>query len=203
MGKRSSRWARSFSRLTRRGLRMPLHGSRRHVHCDHASALVATCRFLTRPIVLLQLLEDEFYDNTRFYEVIDGTETRGMKVVQGGIGVTAEANQKWTQIEDDPARVTNGKGMVCLAQTDANQRSTKFLIHLSDNSRMFDRRGSQQLRPFAQVIDGLDVLESLESTGAIGDRDADAMSTVLTGGNAYLDEIAPDLAYIKTARYSK
>jgi len=33
-----------------------------------------------------QLLDERFYDGTKFHEVIDGTNTRGMKVVQGAEG---------------------------------------------------------------------------------------------------------------------
>ena len=152
----------------------------------------------------LQLLEDKFYDDTKFIEVIDGTNTRGVKVVQGGVGATPEANRKWAEsfIKDDAKKVTNFKGAVCFAQLAPNTRSTQITIHLADNSRMFDGGGSQALTPFAEVIDGLEVLESLQPTEALGERDEDAMDKALKHGNPYLDDIAPELAYIKTARYS-
>ncbi len=152
----------------------------------------------------LQLLDDQFYDDTKFYEVIDGTTSRGIKVVQGGIGATPEANQKWADamIKDDPENVSNVKGMVSFAQLGPNARSTQILFHLADNSRMFDGGGGQALTPFARVIDGLNVLENLQGTGPLGDRDEDASQKAVKYGNPYLDDIAPGLPYIKTARYS-
>ena len=166
-----------------------------HPHPPHAGLLTCPCPHT-------QLLEEQFYDDTKFIEVIDGTNTRGVKVVQGGVGATPEANRKWSSIKDDAKKVTNFKGAVCFAQLGPNTRSTQITIHLADNSRMFDGGGSQALTPFAEVIDGLDVLESLQPTEALGDRDEDAMEKALKHGNPYLDGIAPDLAYIKTARYS-
>lgn len=38
------------------------------------------------PALFPQLLDERFYDGTKFHEVIDGTNTRGMKVVQGAEG---------------------------------------------------------------------------------------------------------------------
>ena len=151
----------------------------------------------------LRLLDEKFFDNTKFYEVIDGSETRGLKMVQGGIGATPEANEKWgkSYIKDDPKKVSNGKGSVVFSQLQPNERTTQIMFHLGDNSRMFDGGRGQALTPFAQVVDGLDVLESLEATPAIGDRDDDAIDKALRHGNPYLDDIAPGLAYIKTARY--
>lgn len=152
----------------------------------------------------MQLLDEQFYDDTKFYEVIDGSTSRGIRVVQGGIGATPEANRKWaaSSIKDDPKKVTNGKGMVAFAQLGPDARSTQIVIHLADNSRMFDGGGGQALTPFAEVIDGLSVLENLPGTGPIGDRDDDAIHKAVEYGNPYMDDIAPDLAYIKTARYS-
>ena len=102
-----------------------------------------------------ELLEERFYDDTKIFEVMDGVESRGVKVAQGGIQGNPAVNKKWATnyIKDDPRLVSNKKGTMCFAQMGPDQRTSQFLINLSDNE-MFDGRGSQgmvrPLLPFRQ-----------------------------------------------------
>ena len=96
-----------------------------------------------------ELLEERFYDDTKIFEVMDGVESRGVKVAQGGIQGNPAVNKKWATnyIKDDPRLVSNKKGTICFAQMGPDQRTSQFLINLSDNE-MFDGRGSQgMVRP--------------------------------------------------------
>ena len=54
--------------------------------CSVHGAPALTKNQTRSPALFLQLLDERFYDGTKFHEVIDGTNTRGMKVVQGAEG---------------------------------------------------------------------------------------------------------------------
>ena len=132
-----------------------------------------------------ELLEERFYDDTKIFEVMDGVESRGVKVAQGGIQGNPAVNKKWATnyIKDDPRLVSNKKGTMCFAQMGPDQRTSQFLINLSDNE-MFDGRGSQgmvrPLLPFRQPP--CSARRCLTSSGAARPAGAVRRSCLRDGG---------------------
>jgi cyclophilin family peptidyl-prolyl cis-trans isomerase len=126
-----------------------------------------------------QLLGAKYYDGTKFFEVLDGTKSGGVKTVQGGIQGNPAVGKPWRKkpIEDDPwpaavPGLSNRKGTLALVPTppgggDADSaRSTQFIIHLSDNGKAYDGGGGDDatgaaLVPLGEVVSGLEVLETL------------------------------------------
>lgn len=141
-----------------------------------------------------ELVELGFYDNCAFFRVIDGF------MAQIGINGDPELHAKWrdNNIMDDPVVESNKRGYVSFAKTGApNSRSTQFFINFGDNSNL-DGMG---FSPFAQVIEGMDVVDSLYNgygEGAPRGRGPD-QGKLVDGGNAYLKKEFPMLDYIKKA----
>jgi len=138
------------------------------------------------------LVKHGFYDDCRFFRVIDGL------VAQTGMNGDAAIQSAWSGavIPDDPRKESNKRGTLTFASAGPNSRSTQFFINLSENTKLFDRQG---LAPFGSVVSGLDVVESLYSgygEGAprgIGPE----QSRITVEGNAYLKKTFPKLDYVK------
>lgn len=138
-----------------------------------------------------ELVELGFYDNCAFFRVIDGF------MAQIGINGDPKLHAKWrdNNLMDDPVVESNKRGYVSFAKTGApNSRSTQFFINFGDNSRL-DGMG---FSPFAQVIEGMDVVDSLYNGYGEGARAPD-QGKLVDGGNVYLKKEFPMLDYIKKA----
>lgn len=141
-----------------------------------------------------ELVENRFYDGCRFFRVVRGF------VVQFGIHGNPATQRLWgdMKIRDDPVRQSNRKGFVSFAKLGPNSRTTQVFINLGDNVNL-DKEG---FAPFAQVIEGMDVVERLWSNyGEIPPkgRGPDPARIVLEG-NAYLEKEFPRLDAILRAR---
>ena len=140
-----------------------------------------------------ELVELGFYDNCAFFRVIDGF------MAQIGINGDPELHAKWREknITDDPVVESNTRGMVSFANAGPNTRSTQFFINFGDNSNL-----DYGFSPFAQVTEGMDVVDSLYKgygEGAPNGRGPD-QQRIVGQGNDYLKKEFPMLDYIKKAR---
>src|SRR5579862_5944612 len=134
------------------------------------------------------LVKHGFYDDCRFFRVIDGL------VAQTGMNGDAAIQAAWVAavIPDDARKENNKRGTVTFASAGPNSRSTQFFINLSENSRLFDRQG---LAPFGAIVSGLDVVDSLYSGYGEGAPRGSGpeQSRITAEGNAYLKKTFPKL----------
>ncbi|WP_417392777.1 peptidylprolyl isomerase [Gimesia sp.] len=141
-----------------------------------------------------ELIKNGFYNDTAFFRVIEGF------MAQTGINGDPELHAKWrdNNIMDDPVIESNKRGYVSFAKTGMpNSRSTQFFINFGDNSNL-DGMG---FSPFAKVVEGMDVVDSLYNgygEGAPQGR-GPYQGKIVDEGNAYLKKEFPMLDYIKKA----
>jgi peptidyl-prolyl cis-trans isomerase A (cyclophilin A) len=139
------------------------------------------------------LVKSGFYDNTRFFRVIEGF------MVQFGVNGDPKVASAWkaARLKDDPVKVSNKRTFITFATAGQNTRTTQVFISYGDNSNL----DGQGFAPFGQVVSGMKVVDSLYSgygEGAPGGRGPD-QSKVQAEGNAYLTSAFPNLDYIKKA----
>ena len=99
------------------------------------------------------LVKNGFYDNTRFFRVIEGF------MAQFGVNGDPKVSAVWKEarIKDDPVRVSNKRTFVTFATAGPNTRTTQIFISYGDNSNL----DSQGFAPFGQVVSGMKVVDSL------------------------------------------
>ena len=139
------------------------------------------------------LVKNGFYDNTRFFRVIEGF------MAQFGVNGDPKVSAVWreSRIKDDPVKVSNKRTFVTFATAGPNTRTTQIFISYGDNSNL----DSQGFSPFGQVVSGMKVVDSLYSgygEGAPGGRGPN-QTRVQSEGNAYLSSSFPNLDYVKKA----
>lgn len=135
-----------------------------------------------------QLVEAGFYDDCRFFRVLPGF------VVQWGMNGDPQFNEQWMKkvIADDPVIKSNLRGFVTFAFPGRpNSRGTQLFVNLRDNPDL-DKQG---FPPVGQVVEGLDVIESIYS----GYGEEPVQETIVAGGNVYLKQEFPQLDYIRKA----
>lgn len=129
-----------------------------------------------------------FYDEARFFRVMSGF------MAQFGINADPNISKKWIDagIKDEPVKASNTAGMMSFAKRSApNSRTTQLFINFGNNSGL-DRQG---FSPFAQVVEGMDVVNSINAAHGQTPR----QDRIQNEGNAYLKKAFPDLDYIKKA----
>ena len=134
-----------------------------------------------------ELVQAGFYDNARFFRYVPNF------VVQFGLAADPKVTKKWdTTIADDPVTHVNRTGSLSFATAGPNTRTSQIFINLRTNQTLDD----QGFAPFAQVTDGMPVVEKLYSAyGESPDQDA-----IRLRGNSYLLSSYPKMDYIKTAK---
>jgi peptidyl-prolyl cis-trans isomerase A (cyclophilin A) len=141
-----------------------------------------------------RLIEQRFYDDTRFFRVIRDF------VVQFGINGDPATEARWRNmtIQDDPVKESNTRGKITFATSGPNTRTTQVFINLKDNTRL-DNSG---FAPFGQVVDGMDVVDRFFNAYGEGPPRGlgPEQDSIETQGNAYLDAKFPRLDYVKSAR---
>ncbi|WP_298868491.1 peptidylprolyl isomerase [uncultured Gimesia sp.] len=138
-----------------------------------------------------ELVKLGFYNDVAFFRVIEGF------MAQVGMNGDPALHAKWkdNNIMDEPVVESNNPGYVSFAKTGApNSRSTQFFINYGNNSRL-DGMG---FSPFAQVIEGMEVVNSLYNGYGEG-AGAPDQGAIIAKGNAYLKSNFPKLDYIKKA----
>lgn len=139
-----------------------------------------------------------FYDDTRFFRALDGF------MVQFGISGDPSVNKKWQEsgIPDDPVKQSNKRAFVTFAQKGTpGSRTTQIFVNAVDNGRL-DASG---FTPFGQVVQGMDVVDSLfkgYGEGAPMGMGPD-QGHIQAEGNAYLDVKFPKLDGVKHAEIVK
>ena len=140
------------------------------------------------------LVKMGFFDDVRFFRVVDGF------MAQVGLHGDPTVNSKWRRanIPDDPVKQSNKRGFLSFAMGGPGSRTTQFFINFIDNTRL-DGMG---FAPFAQVVDGMNIVDSLNKEygeGAPQGKGPD-QGRIQMQGNAYLDADFPRLDKIKSAR---
>ena len=142
------------------------------------------------------LVKNGFYNDARFFRVIRNPRPF---MVQFGISGDPNVAAKWedANLEDDPVKGSNTRGMISFATSGANTRSTQVFINYSDNSRL-DALG---FSPFGQVTSGMEVVDQLYADYGEGAPQGPGpdQDRIQHEGNAYLTRDFPKLDYIKTA----
>ena len=140
------------------------------------------------------LVKTGFYDGARFFRVRPGF------VVQFGISGDPKTNRLWStmNLQDDPVKQSNTRGMVTYATAGPNTRTTQIFINLADTNKRLDKDG---FAPFGKVTKGMDVVESFyNGYGEMAPRgqgvDTDKLEQQ---GTPYLESKFPRLDFIKKA----
>jgi peptidyl-prolyl cis-trans isomerase A (cyclophilin A) len=133
------------------------------------------------------LVRNGYYDGCRFFRIAQNF------VVQFGMNGDPKVGAVWqnARIPDDPVTKTNRKGSITFATSGANSRTTQVFINLKANESL----DSQGFAPFGQVVEGMEVIESLYA----GYGESPDQGMILQQGNAYLNRSFPKLDYIKKA----
>ena len=146
------------------------------------------------------LVRGGFYDECRFFRVIDGL------VAQVGINGDPAIQSAWREstFQDDAVKESNKRGFVTFAKTRAsNSRSTQFFINFSDANAKLDKQG---FAPFGEVVPpGMEVVDKLYSGYGEGAPSGSGpeQGKIQMEGNAYLMKGFPKLDYIKKATIEK
>jgi peptidyl-prolyl cis-trans isomerase A (cyclophilin A) len=142
-----------------------------------------------------ELVEDKFYDGSRFFRV------RPKFVVQFGINKDPKISELWRQMKmpDDPVKQKNTRGFVSFAKDGPGSRTTQIFINLADNAQRLDGRG---FSPFGRVVEGMDVVEKLYASygevQSLGGGGPDAQK-IEAMGEEYLERTYPRLDKINRA----
>jgi len=132
-----------------------------------------------------ELVEAEFYHDTRFFRVIPSF------MVQFGLSGDAAKNAHWRAktIKDEPVKMSNKPGYITFAKTGApNSRTTQLFINYVDNQRL-DGMG---FAPFGEVEgDGMAVVKRIFDCGERPNQ-----GQIQSQGNSYLDASFPTLSKI-------
>ncbi|MCR9096915.1 MAG: peptidylprolyl isomerase [bacterium] len=140
------------------------------------------------------LVKIGYYEDIAFFRVIQGF------MAQFGLHGDPRVTRVWNRraIKDDPVKQSNLRGYVTFAKRNQrNSRTTQLFINLVDNKGL-DRQG---FAPFAQVVEGMDIVDSIFAVGEGGPRGPGPNQRQITAqGNAYLKKQFPKLDYLKSAR---
>ena len=135
-----------------------------------------------------ELVQQGFYDDTRFFRVIPSF------MVQFGLSGDVSTGKKWKSatLNDEPVRMQNKPGTISFAKTGApNSRTTQLFINYADNSRL-DGMG---FAPFGEVEgSGMEVVRRIYNVG-----EKPSQGDIHEQGNAYLDKSFPQLSKIVKA----
>ena len=142
------------------------------------------------------LVRHGFYDGARFFRVVPAF------VVQFGIPASPAAAAIWSErpIPDDSVRTSNRRGTLSFARGGRDSRSAQLFVNLRDNARL-DTLSGFGFPPFAEVVDGMQVVDSLH--GGYGDGPprgrGPSQDSIRLQGNPYLDRAFPRLDGIHRA----
>ncbi len=133
------------------------------------------------------LVEAGFYDGSAFFRTIEGF------VAQFGLAANPKVTKAWRDegFPDDPVMSSNTRGRVTFAMRNVpDSRTTQLFVNLTDNTSL-DRLG---FAPFAEVVEGMDVVDALHVTGEGAPRGPGPRQTdIIAKGNAVLDANFPDV----------
>ncbi len=92
------------------------------------------------------LVKNGFFNDARFFRVIEGF------MVQFGINGDPKISAVWrdANIQDDPVKQSNARGMMTFATAGPNTRTTQVFINFGDNAGL----DGQGFAPFGKVVVG-------------------------------------------------
>lgn len=133
------------------------------------------------------LVRAGFFTDAYFFRIVKGF------VTQFGIHSNPAISKAWraANIPDDPVRESNKRGTLSFATAGPNTRTTQIFINLVDNARL----DSMGFSPFAQVVEGMDVVDKLYD----GYGEAPDQGMIQEQGGAYLKKNFPLMDNIKSA----
>ena len=142
----------------------------------------------------LDLVRDQYYTQVPFFRVVPKF------ITQFGIPLDRDMILKWRNkgsIQDDPKIFpTFCKGCVSFAGSGPNSRHSQIFIAYEESTWLGN---SPWETPFGQVIQGLDVLESLKSYGEIPPwGTAPDQGRIAEEGEPYLKQDYPELDYLQS-----
>ena len=133
-----------------------------------------------------KLVTAKYFDGVRFFRIVPNF------VVQFGLAANPAVTKKWdVAITDDPVTQTNRTGALSFATMGPGTRTTQIFINLKSNPSL----DTQGFAPFAQVVEGMEIIEHLY--GGYGEQPD--QGAITSQGNAYVEKSFPNLDYIKTA----
>ena len=134
------------------------------------------------------LVELGYYDDVAFFRVLDGF------VAQFGIHGDPQVSDAWrdSRFPDDPVVESNVRGTLTFATGGADTRTTQLFINFADNTNL----DSMGFSPFARVIEGMEVVDSLYS----GYVEGVPQGRLQAEGNEYLRAQFDQLDYVRRAR---
>ena len=146
----------------------------------------------------VDLVRAGYYDDTRFFRVVKD------RWAQFGINGDPAIAKAWRNqmFPDDPFKISNTKGTIAFAYGAPNGRTTQVFFNLVDNSKTHDVGPNGPFTPFGRVVEGLDVMDSLNSEygdAAVGGIRAGHQDAFFNGGNLYVDGAFPKMDRIRTA----
>ena len=131
----------------------------------------------------LSYIDSEFFDGTIFHRIVPGF------VIQGG-GFTEDMTQKKTQspVKNEADNgLKNKRGTLSMARTsDINSATSQFFVNLKDNEFLDHSRGNFGYAVFAQVTEGMDVI--------------DKIAAVETGRKRGFDDVPVEAVTMKSVR---
>ena len=131
----------------------------------------------------LRYIDDGFFDGTIFHRIVPGF------VIQGG-GFTEDMTQKKTQspVKNEADNgLKNKRGTLSMARTsDINSATSQFFVNLKDNEFLDHSRGNFGYAVFAQVTEGMDVI--------------DKIAAVETGRKRGFDDVPVEAVIMKSVR---
>ncbi len=146
---------------------------------------------------LYELAEAGVHGNVPVFRMLPG------KLVQFGLTGDSTIDAAWEArgIPDEPVRTGNIRGRMSFARAGARTRSAQLFINLRDNSPRYDTANAQGVigyPPIAEVVLGLDVLDSLE--GKYGNAPSEFQDSISARGLPWLDAKFPGLDLIVRTR---
>jgi peptidyl-prolyl cis-trans isomerase A (cyclophilin A) len=139
------------------------------------------------------LVKNGYYDDTRFYRVVDGF------MAQFGLKGNPPIDKAWRDatFPDDPSTESNKRGRITFAHAGPGTRTNQVFFNFKDNTHL-DPSG---FTPFGEVVEGLDVMDKIYSgygeLPPAGNGPDYAKAWVQ--GNKYLDENFPEMTKIISA----
>jgi peptidyl-prolyl cis-trans isomerase A (cyclophilin A) len=131
----------------------------------------------------LSYIDAGFFDGTIFHRIVPGF------VIQGG-GFTEDMTQKKTQspVKNEADNgLKNKRGTLSMARTsDINSATSQFFVNLKDNEFLDHSRGNFGYAVFAQVTEGMDVI--------------DKIAAVETGRKRGFDDVPVEAVIMKSVR---
>ena len=134
------------------------------------------------------LVSQGLYDDCKFFRVVPKF------MVQFGINGDPKTAAKWKEatIKDDPVVKSNKRGFVTFAKSGLpNSRTSQIFISYGDNTFL----DSQGFSPFGKVVEGMDVVDKINSQ--YGEKPDQGQ--IQSRGNEYLNDKFPKLDGIKKA----